>query len=94
MHKQKQKGREIAVALEYSADLLAPRVAASGQGAIARRIIAIAEEHGVPLLQDPALAKALSSLPLQAEIPEELYATVAAILAYLYRLDNEVSGAL
>jgi flagellar biosynthesis protein len=92
MHNQ-QEGRKIAVALEYNAEMPAPRVAASGRGEIARRIIAIAEEHGVPLVQDQALAKALANLPLQTEIPEELYSAVAAILTYLYRLDNEVSGA-
>lgn len=89
----KGEQKKLAVALEYNADLAAPRVAASGQGEIAQRIIAIAEEHGVPLVQDPALARALSTLPLQAEIPEELYGAVAAILAYLYRLDNEVNRA-
>lgn len=91
--KGEQQSRQLAIALEYNAQLPAPRVTASGQGEIARRIIAVAEEHGVPLVQDPALAKALSALPLQAEIPEELYGAVAAILAYLYRLDNEVNRA-
>ncbi len=87
------KERQLAVALEYNADLPAPRVTASGRGEIAKRIIDLAEEHGVPLVQDPALAKALSRLPLGSEIPEELYGAVATILAYLYRLDREVSGA-
>ncbi len=91
--KGEQQSRQLAIALEYNAQLPAPRVTASGQGEIARRIIALAEEHGVPLVQDPALAKALTALPLQAEIPEELYGVVAAILAYLYRLDNEVNRA-
>ncbi|HHW99387.1 MAG TPA: type III secretion protein [Firmicutes bacterium] len=91
---KKQKERQLAVALEYNRDLPAPRITASGQGEIAKRIIALAEEHGVPLVQDPALAKALSKLPLQAQIPEELYTAVATILAYLYRLDQEVNGAL
>ncbi len=93
MKVNKGEERKVAVALEYSRDLPAPRVTASGQGEIAKRIIALAEEHGVPLVQDPALAKALSKLPLQAYIPEELYTAVATILAYLYRLDQDAKGA-
>lgn len=87
----KAKERQLAVALQYSAKLPAPRVAASGRGEVARRIIEIAREHGVPLVQDSALAKALSVVPLQESIPEELYGAVATILVYLYRLDSEAN---
>lgn len=91
MGTSEEKERQLAVALEYTTELSAPRVAASGQGEVARRIIEIAQQHGVPLVQDAALARALSYLPLQAHIPEELYGAVAAILAYLYRLESEVN---
>lgn len=93
MPDQAEQKRRIAAALQYDASLPAPQVVASGQGEVARRIIALAQAHGVPLMQDAALAKALSRLPLQAAIPEELYGAVAAILAYLYRLEQEVGGA-
>ncbi len=91
MPASKGEERQLAVALQYNAELPAPRVAASGRGEVARRIIEIARENGVPLVQDTALARALSSVPLQASIPEELYGAVAAILAYLYRLDSEAN---
>lgn len=84
--------RQIAVALEYDASSTAPRVAASGQGEMARRIIETAQKHGVPLVQDAALAAALRYVPLQADIPVELYGAVAAILAYVYQLENELNG--
>lgn len=82
----------LAVALAYSAEMVAPQVVASGRGEVARRLIEVARQHDVPLVEDEALALALSHLPLQGEIPPKLYGAVAAILAYLYRLDRELGG--
>lgn len=82
-----QKKPQLAVALEYDAGDIAPQVTAQGRGEMARRIVALAKEHGVPLVQDEALARALLKVPLGTHIPEELYPAVAAILAYLYRLE-------
>lgn len=66
----------------------APRVVASGRGEVARRILAAAEEAGVPVRRDPALAEALARLELDLEIPEQLYVAVAEALAWAYRLDS------
>lgn len=74
----------LAVALHYEAPG-APRVVAKGRGAIGRRIIETAAEHGVPLEHNPALAQALSTIELESEIPEELYLAVAEILGFLMR---------
>ncbi|HEX8101410.1 MAG TPA: EscU/YscU/HrcU family type III secretion system export apparatus switch protein [Solirubrobacteraceae bacterium] len=76
---------ERAIALKYSGSG-APQVAASGQGLVAERIRALAEEAGVPIRRDPALAAALSTLDLGKEIPEELYLAVAEVLAWAYQL--------
>jgi flagellar biosynthesis protein len=65
----------------------APRVTASGQGYIADRIVEVARENGVPIMEDPALAEALASLELDAEIPEDLYVAVAEAIAWAYSLD-------
>ena len=78
---------DIAIALQYEKGDAAPQVTALGRGELAKRIVALAKEHGVPLMQDEALANALIKVPLGFNIPEELYSTVAAILAYLYRLE-------
>jgi flagellar biosynthesis protein len=64
----------------------APRVVASGQGHIADRILALAHEHGVPVQQDPALATALAQLELDREIPPQLFAAVAEVIGFLYRI--------
>lgn len=81
-----------AAALSYEAGQNAPRVVASGRGQIAERIIAAAQEAGVPVRADPALAQALAALDLGDEIPEALYRAVAETLAWAYRLDRLQPG--
>ncbi|MDH5547096.1 MAG: EscU/YscU/HrcU family type III secretion system export apparatus switch protein [Gammaproteobacteria bacterium] len=77
-----------AVALRYDGDS-APRVIAKGEGHIAEKIIEIAEEHGIVLYQDSELVKLLSKLDLNEEIPNNLYHAVAAVLAFVYRINGE-----
>lgn len=79
-----KKADTIAVALKYEKQH-APRVVASGKGAIGQAIIDKAREHDVPVQQNPALAEALSTLEIDQEIPEALYKAVAQVLAYLLR---------
>ncbi|GAA0532619.1 flagellar biosynthesis protein [Rhizomicrobium palustre] len=74
----------IAVALKYEKSH-APRVVASGKGAVGEAIIEKARESGVPVQENPALAEALSTLEVDQEIPEALYRAVAQVLAYLLR---------
>lgn len=76
-----------AAALRYQRGDRAPRVVASGAGVIAERIVAAAREAGVPVAEDPGLARALAALELDREIPEALYTAVAEALAWAYRLD-------
>lgn len=80
-----------AAALRYEPGSDAPRVVASGRGEVARRILEVAEEAGVPVRRDPALAEALARLELELEIPPDLYAAVAETLAWAYRLDVEAA---
>lgn len=77
-----------AVALAYrEGQGSAPTVIAKGSGLIAARIRAIAVEHRVPALEAPPLARALyHNVELDHEIPAELYAAVAEVLAWVYQL--------
>jgi flagellar biosynthesis protein len=79
--------RRRATALRYERGDNAPKIAATGTGHVAERIIAVARELGIPVRSDPALAKALAALDLGAEVPEEMYRAVAEALAWAYRLD-------
>jgi flagellar biosynthesis protein len=86
-HVDVHPARRRAVALSYNAGQdVAPRVAATGQGVLAERIIALARANGVPLREDPVLIAALATLDLDQVIPPELYAVVAEVLAYVYRV--------
>jgi len=78
------KTSPLAVALKYQKPR-APRVVASGRGAVGEAIIAKAKEAGVPIQQNPALAEALASIELDSEIPEALYKAVAQVLAFIMK---------
>jgi len=77
-----------AVALQYSNGASgAPKVVAKGADAVAARIREIAAAHQVPLLEAPALARALHAhTELGDEIPQSLYTAVAEVLAYVFQL--------
>jgi flagellar biosynthetic protein FlhB len=76
-----------AVALSYDGSHSAPEVIAKGQDLIAAQIRRIAEEHGVPVIADPPLARALhGSVEIGQLIPEELFAAVARVLAFVFRV--------
>jgi flagellar biosynthesis protein FlhB len=76
-----------AVALRYDPDKPAPEVIAKGVDLVARRIREIAAEHGVPVVPDPPLARALhGSVEVGQTIPEELFQAVARVLAFVYRV--------
>ena len=81
-----------AVALVYDRSFgsAAPRVVAKGVDAMAARIRAIAEEHHVPLVANPPLARALWRVELDAEIPADLFQAVAEVIAYVWRLRSGV----
>jgi flagellar biosynthetic protein FlhB len=77
-----------AVALKYDPQKMrAPRVLAKGVDLVAQNIRRIAEEHRVPVFESPKLARALyRSTDLNQEIPAGLYAAVAQVLSYIFRV--------
>jgi flagellar biosynthetic protein FlhB len=78
-----------AVALAYDRGTQsAPRVVAKGMDEVAARIRAMAAEHGVPMVANPPLARALHALELDAEVPAEHFKAVAEIIAYIWRLQG------
>lgn len=77
-----------AIALTYdTASMKAPKVVAKGARLVAQRIVAVAKAHGVPIVEDPPLARALhKAVAIGDEIPISLYKAVAEILAYVYQM--------
>ena len=78
--------RRRAAALRYvTGETTAPEVVATGEGALAERIIALAREHGIPIHESPDLVTLLTQLPPETAIPTELYRAVAEVIAFLLR---------
>jgi len=80
----------LAIAIAYkSEDMPAPQVLAKGAAAVADRIRQIARTHGIPIVENKPLARALfRGVNVGQAIPAALYRAVAEVLAYVYRLRN------
>lgn len=78
-----------AAALKYDkgADA-APKLAAKGRGLVAQKIIETAREHGIPIHEDADLVEVLEKVEIDTEIPLEVYAVVAEVFAYLYKVNS------
>jgi flagellar biosynthetic protein FlhB len=78
---------QYAVALGFDFGTMeAPKVVAKGRNLLAEEIKAEARWAGVPIIENPPLTRSLyRSVEVGQAIPVDLYAAVAAILAYLYR---------
>ncbi len=79
---------DLDVALKYDGDN-APKVTAKGEGITAQQILELAEKHGVPLQNEPELARILAQVPLGDEIPQELYIAVAEVIAFAYMISDK-----
>jgi flagellar biosynthetic protein FlhB len=76
-----------AVALVYDGTKPAPEVIAKGQDLVAAQIRKVAAENGVPVISDPPLARSLhANVEVGRQVPEELFAAVAQLLAFVYRV--------
>lgn len=87
MDNKNQKPKQ-AIALSYDPSEDAPKVIASGRGALAERIIEKAKESDVPIHRDDKLADTLSRLEIGEMIPPELYEVVAEILVFVDAMDK------
>ena len=84
-----KKTKNKAVALRYDqVQSEAPLVVASGSGLIAQKIIETAKEAGVYIKHDPDLFELLAKVPVGETIPEQLFQTVAELLAFVYKANN------
>jgi flagellar biosynthetic protein FlhB len=82
---------ELAVAIQYEpASMAAPVVVAKGAGLMAQRIRKIALENGIPVVERKPLAQALyRDVEINQPVPQERYAAVAEVLAYVYQLKGK-----
>lgn len=87
MKSKETKQRAVALKYESKSDN-APKVIAKGKGKVAEKIIDIAKKNNIFIHDDPDLIEALSQLDIHEEIPTELYAVVAELLAFIYALNS------
>ena len=82
-----------AVALKYESEVMsAPTVVAKGVDEVAQRIRALAEEHAIPIIANPPLARALhATADVDREIPIEHYKAVAEIIGYVMGLNDRAA---
>lgn len=81
-----------AVALKYDIDHdNAPILVAKGQDLLALKIVEIAEQHGVAIVENRPVARGIyASTPLDSEIPAEYYGVVAEILVQIFRMNKKM----
>lgn len=84
----------IAIALVYDKEKMsAPKVVAKGADLIAQKIKKIAEDAGIPMVENVPLARALfKSVKIGQSVPRVLYQAIAEVLAYVYRLKSKRNG--
>ena len=80
----------LAIALKYDAEVSeAPVVVAKGEDYVALKIKEVAQENNIAIVENKPLARMLfSNVDIGAEIPPELYQSVAEILAMIYKTNN------
>jgi flagellar biosynthetic protein FlhB len=83
-----------AVALQYrQGEMAAPICVAKGVDALALKIRAVAEDHDVPVVENPPLARALhASVELDEPVPPEHYKAVAQVIGYVLRLQGKIKA--
>jgi flagellar biosynthetic protein FlhB len=79
-----------AVALEWDERTMeAPILIAKGADLIAKRIRELAAEHDVPIMENAPLARTLyAKVELDSPVPPDLYAAVAQVIAFVYKIKN------
>ncbi|KWW10902.1 MULTISPECIES: EscU/YscU/HrcU family type III secretion system export apparatus switch protein [Peribacillus] len=83
--------RKEAIALKYDQEKsIAPVILAKGKGKTAENILEKAMKLNIPVQSDESLAALLGQLDINQTIPEELYAAVAEVFAFIYKADKEM----
>jgi len=87
--------RDTAVALKYDEESdSAPKVTAKGYGQTAEKIRELAQKRGIPIRRDSDLVELLAQIDIDREIPPQLYAAVAEVLAMVYKANNSMKGSV
>jgi flagellar biosynthesis protein len=84
------KKNKKAIALQYDKEkFAAPHIKGKGRGLVAERILEIAKEHNIPIHSYADLTEILDKIEIEQEIPLEVYAIVAEIFSYIYKVSQK-----
>jgi flagellar biosynthesis protein len=94
-HAEDPACRRAAVAMTYDLHqrIGAPTVVAKGYNETAQRILELARQAGIPVTESAELAQALMQVELDREIPPALYAAVAELLVWIWKLQQPAKPA-
>jgi flagellar biosynthetic protein FlhB len=82
-----------AIALKYERGMNAPLCVAKGKDLIALKMREVATEHGVPVVENPPLARTLHAVvEVDEEIPPEHYKAVAEVIGYVMKLNRAMAN--
>ena len=84
----KRQAPRQAIALSYDGQN-APNLTAKGDDELAEAILKLAREHEVPIYENAELVRLLARMELGDSIPEELYRTIAEIIAFAWKLKGK-----
>lgn len=82
--------RKKAAAVEYNKGYTAPVVTAIGFGEIAEKILNVAKDNDIPVIENNMLAEELCKLDINEDIPLDLYKPVAEIIAFIYKVNADL----
>ena len=85
---EQHKKRKKAVAIQYDASEIAPKVLAKGAGIVAEKIVEKGKLSDIAIHEDAFLAEDLTRLDIGEHIPPELYTAVAQVLVFINELDR------
>lgn len=85
-------GQKKAAALKYPVGAAAPLLVASGKGFLAEKILEIAEEERIPIVQDANLSEVLSVQEIGSAVPTETWEALAKVFAFVLDLERKRNG--
>ena len=80
---------EAAIAVFYDGEQT-PIVTAIGKDELAKEIVALAEVHQVPIFRNPMITETLLNLEIGSDIPEELYLSMAYVIAFALKISGNL----
>ena len=89
MADENEKNITRAAAISYDpGEHAVPVLAAFGEGYVARKIVEVAKESGVPIVPNPSLSSMLSKISVGDEISPDMYEAVAKVLVFVSEVDR------